>query len=274
MSLFEEDRNLSKKTAFTLIELLVVIAIIAILAAILFPVFAQAKAAAKKTQNISNQKQVATAVIMYCGDSDDVVPMSAYFSQQGTIFSVYDAVQPYLKNTGVFTDPSYQPGIDWPARLQKLGLKSAGTFRFTGYVPNLGLFGENFCPFINKRTIVVPLGSIDNPSGTIMFFDGYMKDAAPLEFFNFLGYARHTHGLVLNFTDSSAKWYKYSGIPTGGPTPAGSLRPTYYSWRTSEPLRHTDKELQDAPSTAQNPYNDLHGVPGSDITDSEDLTCQ
>jgi len=265
---------LSTKKGFTLIELLVVIAIIAILAAILFPVFAQAKAAAKKTQNISNQKQVATSVIMYCNDSDDVVPMSAYFSKQGTIFSVYDAVQPYLKNTGVFTDPSYTPGIDWPGRLQKLGLASAGTFKYTGYVPNLGLFGENFCPFINKRTMVSPLSSIDNPSGTIMFFDGYMKDAAPLEFYNFLGYARHTDGLVLNFTDSSAKWYKYSGIPKGGDTPQGSPRPTYYSWRTTEPLRKTDKDLQAATSSAQDPYNDLHGIPGSIITDSEDLTCQ
>jgi prepilin-type N-terminal cleavage/methylation domain-containing protein/prepilin-type processing-associated H-X9-DG protein len=62
------------KKAFTLIELLVVIAIIAILAAILFPVFAQAKQAAKKTQCISNNKQTALAAIMYAGDFDDVLP--------------------------------------------------------------------------------------------------------------------------------------------------------------------------------------------------------
>ena len=62
------------KRAFTLIELLVVIAIIAILAAILFPVFAQAKLAAKKTQSINNLKQIMTASIMYAGDHDDVLP--------------------------------------------------------------------------------------------------------------------------------------------------------------------------------------------------------
>lgn len=67
----------SSKRAFTLIELLVVIAIIAILAAILFPVFAQAKEAAKKTQTLNNFKQDATAAIMYAGDNDDLFPQFA-----------------------------------------------------------------------------------------------------------------------------------------------------------------------------------------------------
>jgi prepilin-type N-terminal cleavage/methylation domain-containing protein/prepilin-type processing-associated H-X9-DG protein len=62
------------KRAFTLIELLVVIAIIAILAAILFPVFAQAKAAAKKTACLSNLKQLGVAFMLYQGDADDAFP--------------------------------------------------------------------------------------------------------------------------------------------------------------------------------------------------------
>ncbi len=65
-----------KRAAFTLIELLVVIAIIAILAAILFPVFAQAKSAAKQSANVSNMKQIALAGLLYSSDYDDGMPAS------------------------------------------------------------------------------------------------------------------------------------------------------------------------------------------------------
>ncbi len=64
------------RRGFTLIELLVVIAIIAILAAILFPVFAQAKMAAKKTAHLSNVKQTGTSFIIYAGDYDDQMPFA------------------------------------------------------------------------------------------------------------------------------------------------------------------------------------------------------
>ena len=67
------------KKAFTLIELLVVIAIIAILAAILFPVFAQAKVAAKKATSISNVKQQGTCTAIYLSDNDDLFPLSCGF---------------------------------------------------------------------------------------------------------------------------------------------------------------------------------------------------
>jgi prepilin-type N-terminal cleavage/methylation domain-containing protein len=65
------------KRAFTLIELLVVIAIIAILAAILFPVFAAAKASAKEAAAISNTKQLVLACVMYQGDYDDAFPLGS-----------------------------------------------------------------------------------------------------------------------------------------------------------------------------------------------------
>jgi prepilin-type N-terminal cleavage/methylation domain-containing protein len=69
------------KRAFTLIELLVVIAIIAILAAIMMPVFASAKNAAKRATCVSNQKQLGLAWQMYAGDNDERACPSYYFSQ-------------------------------------------------------------------------------------------------------------------------------------------------------------------------------------------------
>ncbi len=112
---------MNKSRAFTLIELLVVIAIIAILAAILFPVFAQAKAAAKKASSLSNVKQLDLAMIMYEGDSDDlfVVPVSwtnsgAQILLNGVGYQPWSAiVQPYAKNTAILRDP--QAPNDLPA---------------------------------------------------------------------------------------------------------------------------------------------------------------
>lgn len=90
------------RRAFTLIELLVVIAIIAILAAILFPVFAQAKAAAKKTVSLSNTKQLGLAHIMYNGDYDDtyVTSWAKGFAGDFNFFT-----QPYIKNLEILTNP-------------------------------------------------------------------------------------------------------------------------------------------------------------------------
>jgi prepilin-type N-terminal cleavage/methylation domain-containing protein len=99
---------------FTLIELLVVIAIIAILAAILFPVFAQAKAAAKATASLSNMKQLATGVQMYSVDSDDMAVLIYPLRPDGTNDSNYlgrtdtwvGNVMPYVKNRQIFFDPT------------------------------------------------------------------------------------------------------------------------------------------------------------------------
>ncbi|MBS1707763.1 MAG: prepilin-type N-terminal cleavage/methylation domain-containing protein [Armatimonadetes bacterium] len=102
---------MNTKRAFTLIELLVVIAIIAILAAILFPVFAQAKAAAKKTTDLSNTKQQGLGIMMYAGDNDDYFPRSAWTTNVNlwgwqTPMNWRDAVEPYVKGGTV----RYQDG--------------------------------------------------------------------------------------------------------------------------------------------------------------------
>src|SRR5262245_46502674 len=100
------------RKAFTLIELLVVIAIIAILAAILFPVFAQAKEAAKKTACLSNDKQMATALFMYAGDYDDMLCQTSWEQSASTpnpanpagLYQVHWSflMQPYIKNWDMF----------------------------------------------------------------------------------------------------------------------------------------------------------------------------
>src|SRR5690349_3326588 len=104
------------RPGFTLIELLVVIAIIAILAAILFPVFAQAREKARLTTCLSNQKQVGTGLMMYAQDYDETLPAWP-FGTNGVIDNAVfrngwqwamwvDAIMPYVKSKGVFACPS------------------------------------------------------------------------------------------------------------------------------------------------------------------------
>lgn len=105
---------MNKNRAFTLIELLVVIAIIAILAAILFPVFAQAKAAAKRSSELSNIKQLQLGSLIYSNDFDDVfVTTSVYYpgaggwGDQSRANECYWApkLSPYIKNTDIYRSP-------------------------------------------------------------------------------------------------------------------------------------------------------------------------
>jgi len=96
-------RRCGRSSGFTLIELLVVIAIIAILAAILFPVFAQAREKARSASCLSNLKQVALSIQMYAQDYDEIFPVGA---QNDWLNSWPVLVQPYIKNLGVFRCPS------------------------------------------------------------------------------------------------------------------------------------------------------------------------
>ncbi|HLK14379.1 MAG TPA: prepilin-type N-terminal cleavage/methylation domain-containing protein [Fimbriimonadaceae bacterium] len=118
-----------KRNAFTLIELLVVIAIIAILAAILFPVFAQAKESAKSSTCLSAMKQNGLAMAMYTNDSDDITILqnspvvkdaSGNYVSGGYWFRL---MQPYIKNWGLMLCPDRSltttkpPQANYPAEL-------------------------------------------------------------------------------------------------------------------------------------------------------------
>lgn len=127
------------KRAFTLIELLVVIAIIAVLAAILFPVFAQAKAAAKNTSCVSNARQIGMAVKLYLGDHDDTMPIFyAYNSQPPSGQPGHKGTEllllPYCKSQDIFRSPldngGPYVGTDVPGALTYWGAYGS-SYRFT-----------------------------------------------------------------------------------------------------------------------------------------------
>jgi len=102
-----------KRSGFTLIELLVVIAIIAILAAILFPVFAQAKMAAKKTADLSDVKQAGTATLMYSNDYDDMAPANGEGLTPQSTWSAWTPLVPWTGDTGAPFGP-YGDGYGAP----------------------------------------------------------------------------------------------------------------------------------------------------------------
>jgi prepilin-type N-terminal cleavage/methylation domain-containing protein/prepilin-type processing-associated H-X9-DG protein len=109
--------NSRRRSGFTLIELLVVIAIIAILAAILFPVFAKARAKARQASGASNQKQIALAFLQYIQDYDEKFPPlygynGTYYQAWGVDYlangstTVQGLLSSYTKATALFVDPS------------------------------------------------------------------------------------------------------------------------------------------------------------------------
>ncbi len=109
-------KNAMNRRGFTLIELLVVIAIIAILAAILFPVFAQARDKARATQCLSNDKQIGLGLMQYAQDYDETFPASRFTTTPNDTGGRHSpwtvSIYPYVKNAPVFTCPSDSTAAD------------------------------------------------------------------------------------------------------------------------------------------------------------------
>jgi prepilin-type N-terminal cleavage/methylation domain-containing protein/prepilin-type processing-associated H-X9-DG protein len=160
----------ASRRAFTLIELLVVIAIIAILAAILFPVFAQAREKARQTGCASNLKQLGMALTMYVQDYDEVFP-NRRFEPFGTAagFEDYDqnswrsVIQPYVKNTQILECGS-NPDRDTKSWDPEFRISYAANFTSVGAAAptdlGSGLFGQH-------RASGVAIAMIDRPSELI-----------------------------------------------------------------------------------------------------------
>jgi len=165
----------SKNSAFTLIELLVVIAIIAILAAILFPVFAQAREKARQTTCLSNNKESALAMLMYVQDYDEDLAPCWNMNQAGPgdcsnwfnwpmWHSWVELVYPYTKNLPMFQCPDNNLPPIWSGQFFNV--------RNVGFWPGMGLNyqylsptnGGDWCDRVGKND-----SGINSPAATVLF---------------------------------------------------------------------------------------------------------
>ncbi|MBQ7256159.1 MAG: prepilin-type N-terminal cleavage/methylation domain-containing protein [Abditibacteriota bacterium] len=233
------------KKGFTLIELLVVIAIIAILAAILFPVFAQAREKARAASCLSNCKELATALLLYVDDYDETVPIifnrtidttnvdASYPCKQGFGWLMYglgdsegnpwswrDMIFPYVKNLGVYICPSGYKKV--PGYGYNNGLC------VNGATANLWESWNQYNPGLLRP---VCLAEIDNTSKLVFCCDGCQRggdssqcyqcpftlllkydNPAVFQSWGVSDPIRHNGGANFAFSDGHAKYYKlYQG---------------------------------------------------------------
>jgi len=178
-----------KRRGFTLIELLVVIAIIAILAAILFPVFAQAREKARQTFCLNNTKQIVLGMLQYVQDYDEAFPFSIYVAPQGPggsfcAYTVYHAIFPYLKNADLSGCPSDKEAWDLRTAFSPLQLcpdNVGSPFKTTSYIANWEIIERGSLPGLPNFPwptfpYTVRLAMIDDVVKTTVLYDGVLGD--------------------------------------------------------------------------------------------------
>jgi prepilin-type N-terminal cleavage/methylation domain-containing protein len=185
----------TRKRGFTLIELLVVIAIIAILAAILFPVFAQAKEAAKRTSCLSNSNQIGKAMLMYMGDNDDKVPLVMYHVAGSYIAdnSGYPmtCMADYIANTRLSRCPSDSNATDQGLSLDTNGASipitnPEGRKKAWAFRASYGMNMQFICPLVTytgmpgSDGVGAPIGGsqVGSPSSTVAYTESIWDRSA------------------------------------------------------------------------------------------------
>jgi prepilin-type N-terminal cleavage/methylation domain-containing protein/prepilin-type processing-associated H-X9-DG protein len=218
-----------KRMGFTLIELLVVIAIIAILAAILFPVFAQAREKARTASCLNNQKQISLGIMQYVQDYDETFPSvdSGVLTQN---------IQPYVKNLQVFVCPSGSGLYNVNNRAMVGAGGATTTTTRTSYAANADIMGGW------NNTPGLPIAAMQAPASMVMLVDAdavitsttpnsvqiafttntgnnangkklahyqlaRFPNARPVDAAGRLG-ARHNDGAIFSFADGHSKWLK------------------------------------------------------------------
>ncbi|HEY3397065.1 MAG TPA: prepilin-type N-terminal cleavage/methylation domain-containing protein [Armatimonadota bacterium] len=210
-----------KRNGFTLIELLVVIAIIAILAAILFPVFARARAKAQQSNCLSNVKQITLGFLMYTSDNNEKYPIQVSANPYDS-YQVW--IDPYIKNMQIWRCPS-----DATTGMQPDDLTQVPAYYRRSYAANGNLVVGGTTPVATSAVISVAqcilLGEapqvkydpstvasggtydwcITNQSGTKNY---WRNDDAWYE-----AITRHNNGANLGFCDGHAKWAQLNAVP-------------------------------------------------------------
>ncbi len=201
-----------RRSGFTLIELLVVIAIIAILAAILFPVFARARAKAQQNSCLSNVKQLALATIMYASDNNDTLP-PVHEGVWTNPVCWHIVLQPYIKNRGILECP-----LD--------PLKPAGTctcYEQPDPPTSSYLHNNNGSGTYDWWSLAVKLKIMQYPAERLMICDaiartdwpGWTGWNAPLYWYGSetLVGDWHNGGANVAYTDGHAKWLHKNNVP-------------------------------------------------------------